>query len=243
LRRDAKLRMLSCARQQAVMIAMEFTICEVSETNYRCSVLGMHLFIRENLNNTPLLPRKVPTFLSRRMTAWRVTKTPPSPLPPPPPVPVPGPSVLLPGPNSSSIADSATITTTAASTVWTTSDERCMVPKEAVALHLLSLGYTTRDLSHPSLAELLDVDHLEGFMPLESIGLSTAAVVARGEIAKKGTYFEAFKRFQRKLKVFAKYQLELKRVTRALTQYPEVVDKKGGEFLKEILTGVSHCLE
>jgi hypothetical protein len=49
-KRDSKLNMYSRARQQAVLISMQFEDIYVSETNYRCSCLGMAAVIaREKL--------------------------------------------------------------------------------------------------------------------------------------------------------------------------------------------------
>ena len=46
-RYDAKLSILSKARQQAVAIAMKLRAVRVPETNYRCYVLGLHSLIRD----------------------------------------------------------------------------------------------------------------------------------------------------------------------------------------------------
>lgn len=235
LHRDAKLRMLSCARQQAVMIAMEFPVVEVSETNYRCSVLGMHRFINENISWSLKPPKgNVRNFFKFRTNANKQESAPPA-------------ATLVvdaaevgssaPSLSASPLASIATDATTKSNV-----ESQC-VPKEAVALHLLSLGYTVRDLSHSGLAEFVDVDHLEGHIPLDLVDLDLATNAARDEIAKSDTYLKSFQRFQRSAKVYHKYHTELKRVTRALVKYPAVVDKKGAQFLKEILTGVSHCLE
>ena len=242
LRRDAKLRMLSCARQQAVMIAMEFPVVEVSETNYRCSVLGMHRFISESFGWSLKPPKgsvrnlfKFPLHFKtkKKESALPELSTPPAdaPLAETQSVSsVPPPSVAL----STSAAS--------ASSAPLIAGPHC-VPKEAVALHLLSQGYTVRDLSHTGLSEFVNVDHLEGYIPLDLVDLHVATNAARDEIAKIDSYVGAFKRFQRKLKVYNKYHTEMVRVTRALVKYPAVVDKRGALFLKEILTGVSHCHE
>lgn len=229
LRRDAKLRMYSCARQQAVKIAMDFPVIEVSETNYRCSVLGLRLFIQRSL------PVALFSTKGKAKAPAKEVATPVK----------PAKDISGPTEAAAAAADSPDDVSTIAGSVVTTTvmlPADC-VPKEAVALHLLSLGYSISDLSHPCLADLLDVDHLQGHLQLVPVSLAAAVDAARKGISKTGTYFEAARRLRRKLLKYWRLHLEFKQVVRALTQYSAVVDKKGGEFLKEILTGVSHCME
>ena len=49
LMKDAKIRIYSIARQQAILIAMNIPNINVPETNYRCYVLGLYHFIHEYL--------------------------------------------------------------------------------------------------------------------------------------------------------------------------------------------------
>jgi hypothetical protein len=267
LRRHAKLRMHSCARQQAVKIAMEFPVIDVAETNYRCSVLGLRRFIDTNLSTL-------------QAAAQRAVSLPP-PVVSEPPVPSAVERSVVDAVDSDALAVSGTEVGVSAQAedsnaimpeqpeqaLEATSPERGVtkrgfslspfskparsvvrkadvyVPTEAVALYLLSLGYSMRDLSHDSLQGICDVDHLQGHFQLNPVGLNTVKETARTHIAKTGTYLEAFRRARRKLTHGARYSAEFKVTVQALVQYSAIVDKKGGEFLKELLVGVSHCLE
>jgi hypothetical protein len=269
LRRHAKLRMQSCARQQAVKIAMEFPVIDVAETNYRCSVLGLRRFIDTNLSTL-------------QAAAQRAVS-----LPPPVVSELPVPSAVVGG--TADAVESDALAASGAEVGVTaqgadsnnaavpaqpeqaleeaTSAERGVtkrgfsllpfsqparsavaktdvyVPTEAVSLYLLSLGYSLRDLSHDSLQGLCDVDHLQGHFELNAVGLNTVKDTARTHIAKPGTYLESFRRARRKLTHGTRYRAEFKVTVQALVQYSAIVDKKGGEFLKELLVGVSHCLK
>jgi hypothetical protein len=268
LRRHAKLRMHSCARQQAVKIAMEFPVIDVAETNYRCSVLGLRRFIDTNLSTL-------------QAAAHRAVSLPP-PVVPVGPVPSAAVGATADAVDSDALAASGAevgVSTRGADSndaavpeqpdqaLEATSPERGVtkrgfslspfskparsvvrkadvyVPTEAVSLYLLSLGYSMRDLSHDSLQGICDVDHLQGHFELNPVGLNTVKEIARTHIAKTGTYLESFRRARRKLTHGATYSAEFKVTVQALVQYSAIVDKKGGEFLKELLVGVSHCLE
>jgi hypothetical protein len=268
LRRHAKLRMHSCARQQAVKIAMEFPVIDVAEANYRCSILGLRRFIDTNLST-------LQAAAQRAMS-----------LPPPVVSELPVPSAAV-GATADAVDSDALAASGAEVGVSTrgadsndaavpeqpdqaleaTSPERGVtkrgfsllpfskqtrsaepkadvyVPTEAVSLYLLSLGYSLRDLSHDSLQGMCDVDHLQGHFIMNPVGLNTVKETARTHIAKPGTYLEAFRRARRKVTYGATYSAEFKVTVQALAQYSAIVDKKGGEFLKELLVGVSHCLE
>lgn len=232
IRKDAKLRMLSCARQQAVKIAMDFPVIEVGETNYRCSVLGLHLFMKRSLLSQS--KSKSGSKAASSISTSTAYSTPALGIPEEPT-----------GSDPAVVAELSTGTEPSALATAhpTKASATATVPKEAVALHLLSLGYSAADLSHSCLADLVDVEHLHGHMQLDPVSLAAATEAARTFIAKTGTYLEAARRLRRKLVNNWRLHAEFKHVARALTQYPEVVDKKGGEFLKEILVGVSHCVD
>jgi hypothetical protein len=264
LRRHAKLRMHSCARQQAVKIAMEFPVIDVAETNYRCSVLGLRRFIDTNLSTLQAaaqravsLPPPVVSELPEASAAVGATADA-----------VDSDALAKPGAEldvSAQVGDSSNVAlieqpeqtleaergvnkrgfslspfSKPARSVVPTTD--VYVPTEAVALYLLSLGYSVRELSHDSLQGICDVDHLQGHFHLNPVGLNTVKETARTHIAKPGTYLESFRRARRKLTHGARYSAEFKVTVQALVQYSAIVDKKGGEFLKELLVGVPHCI-
>ena len=110
-------------------------------------------------------------------------------------------------------------------------------------MYMLSLGYSVRDLSHDCLRSLVDADHLQGHFRSDLVGLQQLKLTARKEIAKMGTYLESLKRCKRKVAYGAFYGAEFRVTVYAINRYAAVVDKKGAEFLKELLIGVSHCLE
>jgi hypothetical protein len=268
LRRHAKLRMHSCARQQAVKIAMEFPVIDVAETNYRCSVLGLRRFIDTNLSTLQAAAQRAvslppPVISERPVTSAVVGATADA---------VDSDALTVPGAElgvTAQAGDGNNVigTEQPEQALETTSDERAVVkrgftllpfskparsvvpkadvyvPTEAVALYILSLGYSLRDLSHDSLQGMCDVDHLQGHFQLNPVGLNTVKETARTHIAKSGTYLESFRRARRKLTHGASYSAEFKVTVQALAQHSAIVDKKGGEFLKELLVGVSHCLE
>jgi hypothetical protein len=267
LRRDAKYHMYSCARQQAVKIAMDFPVIDVAETNYRCSVLGLQLFVQQNLSTLnlqqPLLmpPPATPqsnasqgnnTELSAQsltasgaanaeaMEGVRNDPTAPS-----------GADLTLPPPDGASPSSTAVPPAKRPTGLFSKLQKSepaapktpRVVPMEAVSLYLLSLGYSKRDLSHNCFQELVDVEHLQGHFRVDPINLTVVKETARNEVAKPGTYLESFRRARRKALHHARYEWELRVTVRALVEYGPLVEKKGAELLKELLVGVSHCLE
>lgn len=231
LRKDAKLRMLATARQQAVKIALNFSVSEVAETNYRCSVLGLRRFIQQNLLFFNPLKR---VAIQSGPTAAK-------------PTPLPLPSVPAVGSEArGSRAQTEPIPSTpltAPADAAARISEDNFVPMEAAALYMLSLGYSVRDLSHDCLRSLVDADHLQGHFRSDLVGLQQLKSTARKEIAKMGTYLESIKRCKRKVAYGAFYGAEFRVTVYAINHYAAVVEKKGAEFLKELLIGVSHCLE
>jgi hypothetical protein len=275
LRRDAKYHMFSNARQQAVKIAMDFPVIDVAETNYRCSVLGLQLFVQQNLSSLnlqqPLVktPPATPQPEASEANDSESLATVPSPamaavysagnnadpvtdadIASPSPnicaaVPTPGTGGA---PASPTTAPPARITPGFLSKLTKSKSAAAakaprIVPMEAVSLYLLSLGYSKRDLSHHCFQELLDVEHLQGHFRVDPINLTVVKETARSDVAKTGTYLEALRRARRKALHHARYEMELRVTVRALVEYGHLVEKKGAEMLKELLVGVSHCLE
>jgi hypothetical protein len=78
---------------------------------------------------------------------------------------------------------------------------------------------------------------------VDPINLTVVKETAGNEVAKPGTYLESFRRARRKALHHARYEWELRVTVRALVENGPLVEKKGAELLKELLVGVSHCLE
>ncbi len=68
-------------------------------------------------------------------------------------------------------------------------------------------------------------------------------LIARKEVAQKSSWWQALKRSGTRVQVVGRWRLlrEYRRSVVAMSLYGGAVDKKGGDFLKEILTGQSHC--
>mmetsp|Transcript_6263 Transcript_6263/g.10470 ORF Transcript_6263/g.10470 Transcript_6263/m.10470 type:complete len:102 (+) Transcript_6263:3-308(+) len=98
-----------------------------------------------------------------------------------------------------------------------------------------------QDLSHPSLMDLVDVEHYHGNISVQPISVLELKQVANREIARKSTYVASMQRFQRRLRVSVALHRRYKQVVKALAVHGHLVDKRGADFLREILTGVSHC--
>jgi hypothetical protein len=260
--------MYSNARQQAVKIAMDFPVIDVAETNYRCSVLGLQLFVQQNLSSLNLqqpLVMTQPALPQPDTSEANSSDTPAAVLSNPAvaavndfgnneaaaavsavasPVPDPSatggtavPTTSPPARSTSGFLSKLTKSKQAAAKVPR------IVPMEAVSLYLLSLGYSKRDLSHHCFQELVDVEHLQGHFRVDPISLTVVKETARNKVAKTGTYVEMFRRARRKAVHHARYEMELRVTVRALMEYGPLVEKKGAELLKELLVGVSHCLE
>ena len=83
------------------------------------------------------------------------------------------------GASTVSLAETTLPSVPSAASGSSLSSDKRVAPKETIALFMLSLGYTVRDLSHSGLSDYVDVDHLEGHMPLEEVSLTAATAAAR----------------------------------------------------------------
>lgn len=199
-RRDAECRMRSCARQQAVLVALSFQDIDVPETNYRCSVLGLRV-------------------VTERLDRY------------------------------SSSGTAAAASTSVQDVVYRKSVDWDTVPREAAALYLLYFGCTPQDLQQPALAAFVALDHSSGSLKCDPVSVPEMVKVARcvrAESATAHSWTAAVRKgFCAGTQCFSSTSSlgEYQRVVVALELYGPVVDKKGGDFLGELLSGVSHCAD
>ena len=189
---DVQVSMYARARQQAVLVALDYPNMKVAATNYRCSVLGLMAVLQSNKDKGYLRRNK-----ERR---------------------------ILRGKNISvNFHD---------------------VPREATSLLLLSRGYLMEDMTKPHIADVVHVGRgqEQAELGLETVDVSQVIGQAR-QGAKAMTHLA---RIWRWLRFFSGVPLlryyEYGTLVRTLALQENEVRAQGAVYLKEILTGVSHCI-
>lgn len=255
LNRDSRLKMMSNARQQAVLISMRFQDIAVQETNYRCSILGLHRAI-EFMGGTGLIKwaaGRISSLLSKR----RKQKLHDSPIT----------SHITATSNEISLntisaedgsskpdkadqangkqlllTDSRAVRVTECRKVVTNDLDWDFMPREAAVLFLMSQGYSISELHDTALEHLVTVNQRDrGSLDNSMISVKHVRDCARREIFSK---FSLARKIASSAKApfagFA-FDMEYRQVASVLQMDSKLVDKYGAEFFKELVTGTSHC--
>jgi hypothetical protein len=190
---DACVKMQSQARQQAVLICLNDPRVTAPETNYRCSVLGLHSVMAERKKvKLKWAAHYKYTYQQERRVDWE------------------------------------------------------HVPREAAALLLLRRGYSKTDLLHPVLATQVAVEHPGGHLCSDLVSVTKLGLIVDRHL-KKGVTAAPFSFLRRRanavLRGLCGRQKEYIRVVKAIQLFPEAIDRRGAVFLKEVVTGSSHCYD
>ena len=190
--RDAKLNMLSRARQQAVLISLRFEGILVADTNYRCSALGLNDVMSE-ISAT---------------SSWGILRK----------------------KNVEEID-------------WKN------VPREAIHFLMLSHGYAMDDFLIDGMEELADIEHNDGGIAADLVNVPEALVAAKLHTNRAFTGYTGYLQKARRWGNFltqatgglvAYYHYF--RVAKAIKTEGRSVNREGAKYLRELLTGQSHCV-
>ena len=192
VRRDAKLNMLSRARQQAVLVSLRFEGILVADTNYRCSALGLNDVMSDISANS----------------SWGVSEE----------------------ENVEKID-------------WKN------VPREAMHFLLLSHGYAMHDFLLDGMEELTDIEHSDGGIAADLVNVLQALAAAKMHTNREFTGYTGYLQKARRWGNFftqatgglvAYYHYF--RVAKAVKTEGKKVNLEGAKYLRELLTGQSHCV-
>lgn len=183
---DADCRMLSIARQQALLISMNFQDIIVPETNYRCSVLGLMAVLQRSKGvvHWPVIRRLNAAFKSKG---------------------------LDPG----------------------------ILPKEVVPVMMLSYGYSFADIIHPGLMEFVSLNHPDGKLASDLVRVIEVKARIASEITRVSTFGTRFQLKCRYPVSSLKYTVLYRKIAKAIQLKSDQINVYGGEYLKEIITGIS----
>ncbi len=199
--RDTKCNMYAKARQQAVLIALQFEGIFVADTNYRCSVLGLHDVMHDisKQANWGILRKKV--------------KDPENPLD------------------------------------WKN------VPREATMFLLLSRGYEMEDLVKGDVPQWAEVEHTDGGIAADVVNVRDCLEQVNVEVKKtfrSGGFIGTFTGYAQAAKRWVNFATQRTgglvhywnyfRVGKAIMTEGKEVNKQGAKYLRELITGQSHCV-
>jgi hypothetical protein len=200
--RDANINMNSKARQQSVLIALQFDGIYVSDTNYRCSVLGLHDVMHS-------ITQKSSWGILRKKEKIHIKKL-----------------------------------------NWK------YAPREASMFLLLSVGYEMDDLLQGNVqSKWAEVEHNEGGIAADMVNIKECFQEVKKEVNKSfasGGFIGTVTGYMQRAKRWLNYATQKTgglvhywnyfRVSKAIQTEGKKVNKEGAKYLREILTGQSHCV-
>ena len=190
--RDAKVNTLSRARQQAVLVSLNFEGILVADTNYRCSALGLNDVMSHisSTSNWGILRSKAPVNMD-----WR------------------------------------------------------NVPREAMHFLLLSHGYSMDDFLLDGMDQITDVEHRDGGIAADTVFVPDALKAAKESVNKANTgYIGLLQKVRRWGNYFTQASggfgayWHYFRVAKAISTEGKAVNREGAKYLRELITGQSHCV-
>jgi len=197
--RDATLNMYSKARQQAVLISLQFEGILVADSNYRCSVLGLH-DVMHHISQTSSWGLWKPKIKHKNLT-WK------------------------------------------------------KAPREATMFLLLSKGYSMDDLLKGGVDNWCEVEHLDGGLAADVVDVRDCLAQTNTEVSRTfrsggfiGTVIGLMQSGKRWLNYGTQatgglvHYFNYKRVGKALMTEGKQVNKEGAKYLREIISGQSHCV-
>ena len=190
--RDAKVHMKSKARQQAVLISLQCEGILVSESNYRCSVLGLQETIHQ-------MNQESSWGILRKKKKWKVD--------------------------------------------WKN------VPREALPFLLMSHGYEYTDLTIGNIPQWAESEHKSGGIGADTVNVVEALAECnaelkthysgwRGMLSQGKRWINFFTQASGGLVSYMRYR----RITKAVSGNGKEVNRNGAKYLREILSGQSHCV-
>jgi len=182
--RDAVLNMNARARQQSILIALNFEGILVGESNYRCSALGLVQVVKEYV----------------RTASWGIFRS--------------KPKIKM---------------------NWK------QPPREATTLLLLSRGYFLEDLTLGDIPLYSEVMHKEGGLAADRVSVRDCLNTANNVTSEHHTKLQKATRWAKFFFGLPRY-VEYCRVAKVISLQGKDVNKAGGDFLRELLTGQSHCV-
>ena len=197
--RDATLNMYSKARQQAVLISLQFEGILVADSNYRCSVLGLH-DVMHHISQTSPWGFRVRKIKHKNLT-WK------------------------------------------------------RAPREATMFLLLAKGYTMEDLQKGGVDNWCEVEHLDGGLAADVVDVKDCLKQTNVEVSRTfrsdgliGTVIGYLQTGKRWLNFVTQatggfvHYFNYKRVGKAMMTEGKRVNKEGAKYLREIISGQSHCV-
>jgi len=230
LKQDTNCRILSMARGQAIQIAFNFPNLYVADTNYRCLILGIVNLM--NINKKTLKKQKdIKIELEKKQRkdynmrngidedeANELEK------------------------KHDNLMKNNKILHNLNGPQHSAKRTKNIMLKEASFLFLLSRGYTMNDLSSVEVRQVIVSSHPNGSISMDTIDKDRVEFWARRSQTTHLSSMQSIDRWRRYFLYNIYWWSQYQSYIHILEEYKSEADIIAANFLKEIMTGISHCV-